>query len=173
MNAQPRLSLLHTDCQWQESFLAIQAYQDDQVAPAIQRLKQDHSLLANLNELFPSETGLDSALTKLDGIDSVDALQNWIEQYVLPLIGRSYANFSISGLDQLDPKQAYIFISNHRDIVMDPLLLNQALRGHGFGSANCAIGDNLLLHPSSNDLALLNRLKYSDPSNRRARCLMP
>lgn len=156
MISQPK-SFLNTDCQWQESFLAIQAYPDDQVAPAVQRLKQDHSLLANLNELFPSDTGLDDALSELDTIDSVDALQNWIEQYILPLIGKSYERFSISGLDLLDPDQAYIFISNHRDIVMDPLLLNQALRGNGFGSANCAIGDNLLLHPSSNDLALLNR----------------
>jgi len=157
MNAQPRLCLQDTDCQWQESFLAIQAYQDEQVAPAILRLKQDQSLLAKLNQLFPSDTGLDQALVELDDIDSVDDLQNWIEQNILPLIENSYASFSISGLDQLDPGQAYIFISNHRDIVMDPLLLNQALRRNGFGSANCAIGDNLLLHPSSNDLALLNR----------------
>jgi hypothetical protein len=40
---------------------------------------------------------------------------------------------------------------------MDPLLLNQALRSQGFSTANCAIGDNLLKHPSANDLALLNR----------------
>lgn len=157
MNAQARLALLNADCQWQESFLAIQAYQDHQVAPAIQRLKQDQSLLTNLNELFPSDRGLDDVLAELDSIDSIDALQNWIEHHILPLISKSYESFSISGLELLDPGQAYIFISNHRDIVMDPLLLNQALRRNGFGSANCAIGDNLLLHPSSNDLALLNR----------------
>lgn len=157
MNAQSRLGLLNTDCPWQEDFLAIQAYQDDQVAPAIARLKQDASLLSKLDVLFPSDKGLRNTLSTLDQIDTVEALQNWIEQHILPLVAHSYESFTISGLDQLDPKTAYIFISNHRDIVMDPLLLNQALRQNGFGTANCAIGDNLLVHPSSNDLALLNR----------------
>ena len=157
MNAQSRLGLLNTDCPWQESFLAIQAYQDEQVAPAIARLKQDTSLLASLDALFPTDRGLRTALSELDNIDNIEALQNWIEQHILPLVAHSYERFTISGLNQLDPQAAYIFISNHRDIVMDPLLLNQALRQNGFGTANCAIGDNLLVHPSSNDLALLNR----------------
>jgi hypothetical protein len=154
MNAQSGLSLLDTECQWQESFLAIQSYQDEQVAPALTRLKQDHGLLAKLDDLLPETNTL---LSELDTIDTVEALQSWIEKRILPVISKTYSRLSISGLDQLDPNRAYVFISNHRDIVMDPLLLNQALRQHGFGSANCAIGDNLLIHPSSNDLALLNR----------------
>ncbi len=157
MNAQAKQTLLDTDCQWQESFLDIQSYPDSEVASALSRLRHDQSLLRSLHSLLPAESHLNAALAETDNIDTVDALQNWIALHFLPLIAKSYQTFSISGLDQLDPNGAYIFISNHRDIVMDPLLLNQALRAYGFGTANCAIGDNLLSHPSANDLALLNR----------------
>ena len=35
--------------------------------------------------------------------------------------------FTVSGLDQLDPDRAYLFMSNHRDIAMDPAFTNYAL----------------------------------------------
>lgn len=157
MNAHSKHILTNMTCTWQESFLEIQSYGDDQVAPAIKRLTQDQTLLSKLDKLLHADNALSASSHELSRINTVEALQNWIEYHVLSLIANSYTHFSVSGLTHLNPGTPYIFISNHRDIVMDPLLLNQALRRHGFGSANCAIGDNLLLHPSSNDLALLNR----------------
>ncbi len=146
-----------SDVPWQESFRDIQCYQDDQVSEALARLVSDSQFTSSLLTLFGTTDSLIEQLPELQTIDTIEGLQDWIEKRIFPLITSSYTDLSVSGLDSLDKTQSYTFISNHRDIVMDPLLLNQALRRQGFSTANCAIGDNLLKHPSANDLALLNR----------------
>ena len=51
---------------------------------------------------------------------------------------------TVSGLDDLDPSSSYLFISNHRDIALDPTLLNYAIWLEGHATSQVAIGDNLL-----------------------------
>lgn len=157
MNAPSKLILSSSDAPWQESFRDIQSYSDEQVPEALARLLSDSQFTSGLFSLFGSPNSLTEQLPELEKITTIDGFQNWIEQRIFPLIKSSYTDFSVTGLDNLDKAQSYTFISNHRDIVMDPLMLNQALRHEGFSTANCAIGDNLLKHPSANDLALLNR----------------
>ena len=157
MNPQNKSIPSSSDIPWQESFRDIQCYQDEQVSEVLARLITDSQFTTSLLTLFDAPHSLIEQLTELEDIDTIDELQNWIEKRIFPLVESSYTEFTVSGLDNLDKAQSYTFISNHRDIVMDPLLLNQALRQQGFSTANCAIGDNLLKHPSANDLALLNR----------------
>jgi len=147
-----------SSCEWQESFKEIQCYQNSEVKEVIHRLMNDDYFLAIIGQLFSAfNEPLINQLDTLAEIEKVSDLQDWVESTVFPLIKQRYEQFSVTGLSDLDTSQAYIFISNHRDIVMDPLLLNKALRAHSFSTANCAIGDNLLQHPSACDLALLNR----------------
>lgn len=147
-----------SSCEWQESFKEIQCYQNSEVKVVIQRLLKDDYFLAIIGQLFSAfSEPLNDQLNTLSEIEKVADLQDWIETTVFPLIEKRYEQFSVTGLSELDASKAYVFISNHRDIVMDPLLLNKALRAHAFSTANCAIGDNLLQHPSACDLALLNR----------------
>ena len=157
MNSQTKLTPPSSDIPWQESFKDIQCYVDEQVTEALGRLVSDTQFTSSLLTLFGASNSLLNQLSELDNVDSIEEFQNWIEKRIFPFIASSYKSFSVTGLSNLDKKQSYIFISNHRDIIMDPLLLNQALRSKGFSTANCAIGDNLLKHPNANDLALLNR----------------
>lgn len=145
-------------CEWQESFKEIQCYQNSEVQVVIQRLLEDNFFLDIIRQLFSAfNVPINNQLIALANIEKVSDFQDWVEATVFPLIEKRYEQFSVTGLSDLDSSKAYIFISNHRDIVMDPLLLNKALRTHSFSTANCAIGDNLLQHPSACDLALLNR----------------
>ena len=150
--------LSKSSCEWQESFNEIQSYQNDEVQSVLLRLLNDDFFLAVMSQLFSSfNQPLTQQLNTLSKIEKVADLQDWVESNIFPLIAQSYDQFSISGLSELDASKSYIFISNHRDIIMDPLLLNKALRAHAFSTANCAIGDNLLQNSCANDLALLNR----------------
>ncbi len=143
---------------WQESFKNIECYKDEQVSSVLHKLIRDNALTQTLEELFhSSSTHHKVDLECLTDIDSIDDFQTWVEDTFFPLIASSFTELSFSGLEQLEPQKSYVFISNHRDIIMDPLLLNRALRRGEFSTAHCAIGDNLLEHPSANDLALLNR----------------
>ena len=51
----------------------------------------------------------------------------------------------------------YTFISNHRDIVLDPALLDVSLLENDFNTVEIAIGDNLLIRPWIKDLVRINK----------------
>lgn len=53
------------------------------------------------------------------------------------------AGLSGSGFEKLNKDKRYVFFSNHRDIVMDPILLNLSTYENGIGLAQTATGDNL------------------------------
>lgn len=61
------------------------------------------------------------------------------------------------GLQHLSPDQAYLFISNHRDITMDPAFVSWSLNQHGMETCRIAIGDNLLKKPCITALMKLNK----------------
>ncbi|MEZ5530224.1 MAG: 1-acyl-sn-glycerol-3-phosphate acyltransferase [Porticoccaceae bacterium] len=73
------------------------------------------------------------------------------------LLERIECNLSVSGLDKLSADQAYLFISNHRDIAMDPAFVNYVLYHDGRDTVRIAIGDNLLSKEFASDLMRINK----------------
>jgi hypothetical protein len=63
----------------------------------------------------------------------------------------------VSGLEQLNPVRPYLYMSNHRDIAMDPAFTNLALHRNNYETVRIAIGDNLLTKPWVSDLMRLNK----------------
>lgn len=73
------------------------------------------------------------------------------------LLATTTDGYSFSGLDKLDPSKAYLFMSNHRDISLDPALVCLGLAMAEHQTARLAIGDNLLSKPFASDLMRVNR----------------
>ena len=73
------------------------------------------------------------------------------------LLAATTDGYSFSGLDKLDPSEAYLFMSNHRDISLDPALVCLGLAMAEHQTARLAIGDNLLSKPFASDLMRVNR----------------
>lgn len=67
-------------------------------------------------------------------------------------------DFDVTAIAPSERTQAYTFISNHRDIVLDSALLDILLIDNGFGnSIEIAIGDNLLIYPWIKTLVRINK----------------
>jgi 1-acyl-sn-glycerol-3-phosphate acyltransferase len=73
------------------------------------------------------------------------------------MINTTTESFSVSGLDKLDLFQACLFMSNHRDIALDPTFVNWALHLNGQDTVRIAVGDNLLKKEWVADLIRLNK----------------
>ena len=82
---------------------------------------------------------------------------NFIYQSVQRVLEKSSDGLTTSGFENLEPNTSYLFISNHRDILLDTTLLNTALFEHNLTMTASAIGDNLVKMPFLNTLAKLNR----------------
>lgn len=90
-------------------------------------------------------------------IQTIHDVQIIIEKYLDNLIEKTTTSLTHDGIENLDPNNAYLFISNHRDITMDPALVNYMLYHQGFKTLQIAIGDNLLKRPFLSDLMRLNK----------------
>lgn len=90
-------------------------------------------------------------------VQSIHDVQIIIEHYLDNLIEKTTTSLTHDGLAKLDPGKSYLFVSNHRDITMDPALVNYMLYHQGFSTLQIAIGDNLLKRPFLSDLMRLNK----------------
>ena len=91
------------------------------------------------------------------GVADVRSMQVIIERYMDRMIESATGGFSVSGLERLNPVRPYLYMSNHRDIAMDPAFTNYALHRNGYDTVRIAIGDNLLTKPWVSDLMRLNK----------------
>ena len=67
------------------------------------------------------------------------------------------SGLTFTNMDRIKADEAYLFLSNHRDIILDSALLNVSLMEKGRPTTQIAIGDNLLRNPLIRDLARINR----------------
>ncbi|MCB1854936.1 MAG: 1-acyl-sn-glycerol-3-phosphate acyltransferase [Halieaceae bacterium] len=151
-----------------DPYVDIRPYRDAEVAAVLARLLGDREFLDTmagfrLGWLARLSPGLARALVRrrlageVGGIDDISAMQRLIKRYMDRMIEDTTGGFSVSGLEQLDARRAYLYISNHRDIAMDPAFTNYALHRAGRDTVRIAIGDNLLTKPWVSDLMRLNK----------------
>ncbi|MDX1367003.1 1-acyl-sn-glycerol-3-phosphate acyltransferase [Pseudomonas sp.] len=149
-------------------FDAIRPYADSEVPTVLARLLADDEFLDILTQYrFPRLAGALGWLLKpliayrlhleFRQVASVAALQDKVEAYVDQSIERATDGVSYSGVERLKAGSAYLFLANHRDIVMDPAFVNYAVYHAGLPTPRIAIGDNLLQKPFVSDLMRLNK----------------
>ncbi len=149
-------------------FDAIRPYNDAEVSAVLARLLSDKEFLSILTRFrFPRLAGaLGWALQpviarklrrQFIGINSVATLQDKVEYYVDHTIERATDGVTYTGVEQFKSGSAYLFLANHRDIVMDPAFVNYAVYHAGLPTPRIAIGDNLLQKPFVSDLMRLNK----------------
>ena len=135
----------------------IRSYHDGEVHQALQHASKHPYFKILLQFTFPNKT--DKEIDEiLDGCFSIyDFQTRVIYKSVRNLLLKSSDGFSYAGFDKLDNTSSYLFISNHRDIVLDTSLLNVALYDHNKVMTASAIGDNLVQKDFLMELSKLNR----------------
>lgn len=147
---------------------AIRPYNDDEVPAALERLVNDSEFIGVFVAYFLRErpAWLKAIISpflalylrhKWSGLTSVDEVQREIKKYLDNILVSTTDGVSYSGLNRLDRNTPNLFISNHRDIAMDPALINYGLYTAKQQTARIAIGDNLLKKPCVNELMRINK----------------
>lgn len=151
-----------------DRFKEIRPYHDEEINAVLNRLINDPALinalvsfkLPRLQKILPA---LARILIKFylkkytKEINDIASLQLKTEKYIFKTIKDTTTSFTYEGLDKLDATQSYLFLSNHRDIVMDPTFVSFALHLSHFNTARIAAGDNLLSEQYIEDLMRLNK----------------
>jgi hypothetical protein len=138
-------------------FDAIRPFYDTEVNKALHEIHDDPMMKAIMNFTFP---GVDDQVwtDQLKRTHSTRDFQiNFIYPAVQMVLDKTSDGLSTQGFEDLDKHTAYLFISNHRDIILDTSLLNFSLYNHGMMLTASAIGDNLVKRPVLLALSRLTR----------------
>ncbi len=129
------------------NFDDIRSFEDSEVDEKLRYLLRDKDFQQVLHFLFKDDSKIEQARFALENIHTINELQS---NFMSPLIDelileRSTDGQTTGGLENLDKSKSYLFISNHRDILLDSALMNYLIVKEGMNATEIAIGDNLLI----------------------------
>lgn len=138
-------------------FDSIRHYHDSEVQEALSSILNHPMFKSLIAFTFPDKTEaeLKEIFTSINSID--DFQSKFIYHSLQRVLAISSEGVTTSGFEKLDSDGSYLYISNHRDILLDTSLLNVLLMEHGKKLTASAIGDNLVTKSFILALAKLNR----------------
>ncbi|MBE0390285.1 glycerol-3-phosphate O-acyltransferase [Flavobacterium sp. 7E] len=140
-----------------QKFDAIRPFYDSEINQAILNVINHPMMKAMMNFTFP-DTADEVWKEQLRKTHSIRDFQcNFIYYTIQRVLEKSSEGLTTSGFEKLEKNEAYLFVSNHRDIVLDTTLLNVCLFEKGLIMTASAIGDNLVKKDFLNTLAKMNR----------------
>ena len=148
-------------------FEDIRPYRDDEARAVLDRMIADPEMShAAAHFLVPKLARLEGPVAwlvrqfvrfKFRKVKNIRGVQEIIATYLEMAVNRTSSGLTISGLDTLPRNRACLFVSNHRDIAMDPALAILAMFKEGHETSRIAIGDNLLTKQFATDIMKLNK----------------
>ena len=138
-------------------FDSIRPFYDAEINAGIQDTVNHPMMKALMDFTFPD---VDDVVWKeqLRKTHSIRDFQcNFIYHSLKKVLEKSSEGLTTSGFETLEKNTSYLFISNHRDIILDTSLLNACLFDNGLVMTASAIGDNLVKKAFMNTLAKMNR----------------
>lgn len=139
------------------NFDDIRPYNEVELQAAIGRLLQEPMLMKMMRWVYP---GLTKAEVKRI-FTEVKNLKQFQEEVSAPAVKvitqMTTSGLSFSNIESIEHNKGYLFISNHRDIILDSAFLNVSLLERGYGTTEIAIGDNLLKTQVVKDIVRSNK----------------
>ena len=139
-------------------FDEIRPYYDDEVPAIMTRLLADPVFTRVLHNLYTDDAKIKEIRDAMLQTRNVESFQlRFMVPFLEGILKSSTRGLTIGGLEHLKQDESYLFISNHRDIVLDSALLNVEMYKFGYKSTEIAIGSNLLVYQWIEDLSRVNR----------------
>lgn len=136
-------------------FDSIRPYYGDEVEAAVKRLCQSSEFMT----LFSRLTGMEKDLI-IKALEGIKTREEFQKRFFVPaiklIISSTTDGVTSSGLEQVKPDTSYLFMSDHRDIILDSAILNVLLQQSGNKYTQAAIGSNLLINEWVTDLVKLD-----------------
>ncbi len=140
------------------NFDTIRPYDNSEIPAAAARVAEHPYLKQAVRYLFP-ETDPEQFKTELLRLKSADQFQDGMMlkafRRILELTSTSFLS---KGIERITPEQRYTFVANHRDIVLDAVLLQMMLKENGIETAEVTFGSNLMQDKFIADIGKMNKM---------------
>jgi len=130
---------------------------DHEVSQTIQELLVDPGFIHAVKYVL-TDISWDDFVTEMSQYKSkYDFQSRMISPFVWAIANKTSSSVNSDGEENISRDKQYLFMSNHRDIVLDAGILNILLHERGYNTTEIAIGDNLLVFPWIDKLVRLNK----------------
>lgn len=139
-----------------EEYKDIAPFDDEQFSQKMEKLVNDPGFENAIKYVLPGSDFRELAAT-LRKIDNKEDFQKKVMLSILRRLEEGTTDgVTDSGLENIDIAQPRLYMSNHRDIVLDASFLGLVMIRHGLPAQEVALGDNLLIYEWIENLVRLN-----------------
>lgn len=136
----------------------IRPFRDEEIPAAMRRIVESDGFPLLASWIFPDRS-LEQVRQLLLSFRTIREFQHEVMMAVnLRILSRSIDRLTYSGFERLDPDTQYLFVSNHRDIMLDASLLQYLLVKHGRETSQITFGANLMQPGLVTDIGKSNKM---------------
>ena len=136
----------------------IRPFYDSEIPEAMERIAQSEYFPLLAQYVYPGQD-IEKVKQLLRQFTTIRDFQLEVMRCVNEqVVARSTTSFRFDGIDALDPAKRYLFVSNHRDIMLDACLLQYALWQCGHETSEITFGANLMSSPLVIDIGKANKM---------------
>ncbi len=136
----------------------IRPYRDSEIPAAMHRIAESAFFPLMASYIFP-DRDLESVREMIKSIRTTDQFQAKVMYYMnAQVVKRTISCFTYGGVENISPEKGYLFIANHRDIVLDSSLLQYLLFANGRRTSEITFGANLMHNRLIVDIGKSNKM---------------
>jgi hypothetical protein len=142
----------------EQDFEDIRPYHDEEINPALKRMIAVPEFSKVVEFLFPDrdKDQIFDTLTRI--FTAIDFQIQFMHPLVNSIVKKTSKGLTVSGFENLNPGTPYLFIANHRDIVLDSAILQVLLLDNGHITSEITFGSNLMTNQFIIDFGKVNRM---------------
>lgn len=139
-------------------FEDIRPYNDSEINDAMLRMVKS-PVFSTLSQFVFPHKDIEEVRQLVSSIGSIESFQRQVmQQAIFSIIQKSMDTFTYSGLEYVDPAKTYLYVSNHRDIMLDAALLQSVFMNNQLKTTEITFGANLMQHPLVIDIGKSNKM---------------
>ncbi len=122
----------------------IRPYYNEEIPAAMQRIAEATSFPLLASYVFPNRS-IDDVREEMRGYKTIKEFQLGVMYHAnKQILKKSATEFTFSGIEYISHNTNYLFVSNHRDIMLDASLLQNVFIDNGFDTSEITFGANLM-----------------------------
>ena len=141
------------------NFEDIRPYNDSEIPEAIKRVAESIHFHGLVKHAFSPDIEFRKFTEYFRKIKTVHEFQVQImDKAIRRILSQTANGFSYSGFEQLSRGKNYMFLSNHRDILLDSAILQVILHECGLETSEITFGSNLMTSQFAIDIGKMNKM---------------
>ena len=140
------------------NFEALRPYYDNESDEVMKRIAHHDSYHKAMSYLWPEMSKEEVIAKALNTKSPYEFQTGYMSEAIWKIVNSTSDGLTWSGLDQLNRDKAYLYIANHRDILLDSAILQIILDKEDFETSEITFGSNLMDQGFITDFGRMNRM---------------